>query len=77
MAEYISASPRSWTGITTKKALKAKCTPHTEFCLHLADRDTTGSLAELPAGTKLSVTNHPKRTWFATVELIDGKVKVK
>lgn len=81
MPEFMNAHPAEWEDIKTKKELKGKCTPTTEFYVHGAWGDggpKNGYMTpkELSPGTKLSVTNYPKRTWFATVEFIDGKVKV-
>ena len=38
-------------------------------------RDYT--FASLPESTTITCTNHPKRSWFATVEKRDGKIIVK
>lgn len=67
MPNYINCSPAPWEDIPTKAALKRamKDKPDTtEF------RDTDGrtlTIREIPDNSVLSVTNHPKRSWFATV----------
>lgn len=37
----------------------------------------SGSAKALPEGRKITVTNHPRRSWFATVERKAGRVIVK
>jgi hypothetical protein len=73
---YINCSPAPWENISTKKGLKdaiASKGAKVEF------RDTNGrtlTIGEVPPGTILSVTNHPKRSWFANVTMKGDTVKV-
>lgn len=78
---YVNAHPAPWENISSKKSLKDEMVRKegkVEF--HLQDMEfgfgTTATIQELPAGVALTVTNHPKRSWFATVTYSDGKVKV-
>jgi hypothetical protein len=78
---YVNAHPAPWEGISSKKDLKAKMAEKggkVEFSLQDMEYGfgTTATIQELPAGSALTVTNHPKRSWFATVTLEHGKVKV-
>jgi hypothetical protein len=46
--------------------------------VYLSWKGYEGTMLDMPEGTKITCTNHPKRTWFATVErTTGGKWKVK
>lgn len=80
MSTYMSAHPASWENIKTKKDLKERVKEkgdRVEFHVSHMMQEGLSTLAELPPGTILQVTNHPKRSWFASVQVVDGKVLIK
>lgn len=77
---YVSASPASYSRVKTKKDLKQAAKEGFNAEMVVTDM-TLGSgvmgLNEIPFDIKLTVTNHPKRTWFANVwRTEDGIVHV-
>lgn len=75
---YFNGYPAVYENIKTKKDLKERMATNPVCDFRITDMGVEGyaTIYELPRGAKLSVTNHPKRSWFATIELVNGKVKV-
>jgi hypothetical protein len=77
---YVSAYPASYSRVKTKADLKRAAKEGFNAEMHVEDPMGLGSgimgLNEIPEDIALTVTNHPKRTWFATVIRVGGKVKV-
>ncbi len=74
------------TSAKTKKDLKVKAASYNEDGLFANTYFSDPSVFDpqsytfhtLPVGKSITVTNHPKRTWFASIsKLPSGKVQVK
>jgi hypothetical protein len=80
MTRHVSAWPAVYSRVKTKKDLKQAAKEGFNAELHIEDPLGIGSgimgLNEIPEDISVTVTNHPKRTWFATVTRKDGKVRV-
>jgi hypothetical protein len=81
MTTYVEAYPAVYSRVHTKKDLKAAAAEG--FNAELVPQPPLGNgrsvigLNELPEEWVVQVTNHPKRSWFATVRRQGGKVSVK
>lgn len=77
---YVSAFPASYSKIKTKKDLKQAVKDGFNAEMQVEDPEGIGSgimgINEIPEDIILTVTNHPKRTWFANVSRQNGKTKV-
>lgn len=77
---YVSAYPASYSRVKTKKDLKQAAAEGFNAELHVEDPFGLGSgimgIMEIPDDVVLNVTNHPKRTWYASVKKVNGKVVV-
>ncbi len=65
---------------STKKAFKSAVT-ETLGAVHVYDPSIfspmSGNVADVVAAKgMITVTNHPKRSWFAMVKVVNGKLKV-
>jgi hypothetical protein len=78
---YVSAYPASYSRVKTKKDLKQAAAEGFNAEMVVQDPLGLGSgvmgLNEIPEDITLTVTNHPKRTWFANVTRKGEKVTVK
>lgn len=78
---YVSGYPASYSRVKTKADLKRAAKEGFNAELHIEDPLGIGSgimgLNEIPEDIAVTVTNHPKRTWFATVTRKGEKVTVK
>lgn len=78
---YVSAYPASYSRVKTKKDLKEAAKQGFNAELHIEDPLGIGSgivgLNEIPEDLIVTVTNHPKRSWYATVTRKGEKVTVK
>ena len=82
MARYVSAYPASYSRVKTKKDLKLAAQEGFNAEMVVVDPMGLGEgimgLNEIPTDIILNVTNHPKRSWYATVSRsADGRVTVK
>ena len=69
-------------GFKTKKALKeavaAGANPYISNPAYgMFPGQWQGFLKELPTGTGVMATNHPKRSWFASIKNVGGKVVIE
>ena len=80
MTTYVEAFPAVYSRVHTKKDLKAAAAEG--FNAELVPQPPLGNgrsvigLNELPEEWVVQVTNHPKRSWFATVTRRGDKVRV-
>lgn len=63
----------------TKKALKEAVVNGEDFIINDPSivAPKTFMATELPEGVSTTVTNHPKRSWFAIIKKTNGQLKVK
>lgn len=76
---YVSASPAVYSRVKTKKDLKQAAKEGFNAELQVTDLEFGSGIVglnEIPEDWAVTVTNHPKRSWFATVTRKNGKVKV-
>lgn len=78
---YVSAYPASYSRVKTKKDLKQAAKDGFNAEMVVVDPLGIGEgimgLNEIPENIILNVTNHPKRSWYATVTRDEKGVKVK